>query len=320
MRIVIVEYVIAGGLAGDPLESALLGEAREMVHGLVQDITQLPEFEVAVAVAVATAETDGLPRIVRRPGEHLKAFWCRAARSGDAVLPLAPETGAALEQLTRLLTGTGVTLIGCRAEAVAVAASKYRTHGLLAAAGIPVVPTYLPREAPGLRAGAWVVKPDDGVSCQGLRWLGGDEALEDLAPGQVVQPWLDGIPASLCLLCDHPDAQPATRVLSCNRQLIQRPDPQQTGGVFHYQGSEVAALAVEPWLRELAARVYQAMPGLYGFVGIDFIMHRHGCTILEINPRLTTSFAGLHRATGTGLGHWIRELLVQHPQCTGART
>ena len=49
------------------------------------------------------------------------------------------------------------------------------------------------------------------------------------------------------------------------------------------------------------------MPGLWGYIGIDIMESaRYGTQVLEINPRLTTSYAGLYQATGIRL---IRELL-----------
>ncbi|HEU5303158.1 MAG TPA: ATP-grasp domain-containing protein, partial [Gemmatimonadales bacterium] len=35
-----------------------------------------------------------------------------------------------------------------------------------------------------------------------------------------------------------------------------------------------------------------------GYVGVDLILTRHGPAVLEINPRLTTSYCGLRQAVG----------------------
>lgn len=300
MRIVIIEYVFAGGLAGDPLEAELAPEAREMVVGLVDDISRTPGLEVAVAVQGAAAE--GIPeacRIKPMPEESMEAFWQRAAGSGDAVVPIAPETGGALERLTRLLLETGVPVIGSSPVAVALAGSKYRTARALTAAGISVVPTVRARSTSVCLAGEWVSKPDDGCDCAGVRRVSG-RVSRRIAEGHVLQPFMPGEPASLSLLCTADSA----RVLSCNQQLVEA-----RGEHFRYRGSRVAAQAVQPVHQWLASAVFNAIPGLYGFAGIDFLVEGERLTVLEVNPRPTTSVVGLQQATGIGPGLLISELL-----------
>jgi predicted ATP-grasp superfamily ATP-dependent carboligase len=48
----------------------------------------------------------------------------------------------------------------------------------------------------------------------------------------------------------------------------------------------------------LASQVTAAMPELWGFVGVDFIITPDGPTIVEINPRITTSYVGLKESIG----------------------
>lgn len=303
MRIVILEYVFAGGLANHELGVTLVREARQMVTGLVEDITRVPGLEPRVVTTPALV--DQLPArelaILPEPGEEPAAFWRRATLSGDAVIPVAPETGGALETLTHLLLETGVPVLGSRPTAVRLAGSKYRTAATLTAAGIGVVPTLRPGSAPISRAGDWIIKPDDGADCQGVRRINAVQARLLARPGMVLQPLLPGRPASLCLFCDGQGA----RVLSCNRQIIRR-----RGDGFRYYGSRVAGIEPLPAHHWLATAVHEAIPGLYGFVGIDFLADGDRLTVMEVNPRLTTSFAGLRPATGISLGALIAELMA----------
>ena len=41
-----------------------------------------------------------------------------------------------------------------------------------------------------------------------------------------------------------------------------------------------------------------ACPGLDGFIGIDVILTEEGPVVVEINPRVTTAYAGLRQALG----------------------
>jgi predicted ATP-grasp superfamily ATP-dependent carboligase len=59
---------------------------------------------------------------------------------------------------------------------------------------------------------------------------------------------------------------------------------------------------------QLAREVARALPGLWGYVGIDVIDAVDGPIVVEINPRLTTSYAGLRRALGINAAELVLDL------------
>jgi tyramine---L-glutamate ligase len=106
----------------------------------------------------------------------------------------------------------------------------------------------------------------------------------------VVQAFLPGTPLSLSLLMQDG----ACWLLSCNVQHVRC-----AGGVFAYRGGIIGgAEARRPALENLAARVAAALPGLWGYVGVDVVDGPDGPVVIEINPRLTTSYVGLAESLG----------------------
>jgi predicted ATP-grasp superfamily ATP-dependent carboligase len=102
-----------------------------------------------------------------------------------------------------------------------------------------------------------------------------------------------------------------------NRQIIEI-DAQ---GTLAYRGVERLAMgpgdARHAALRDTAAAVARAVPGLGGFVGIDLVWHdRRGPVVIEINPRVTCAYAGLSAALGRNLAG---EVLALHEGTTHAR-
>ena len=126
-----------------------------------------------------------------------------------------------LERLGRATLAAGVGLLGCRPDAVRVAASKRATAHALREAGVPVVPTLGPahQPAPGAR-GAWITKPDDGAGSEDTElqpdWSSARARVLGDPARLVAQPWIQGTPLSLSLVC----GRGAARLLCCNRQEI----------------------------------------------------------------------------------------------------
>jgi predicted ATP-grasp superfamily ATP-dependent carboligase len=122
----------------------------------------------------------------------------------------------------------------------------------------------------------------------------------------VVQPWLPGEAASLSVLCRSGEAW----LLSANRQLVTK----NNEGVLSYHGSVLNGMLVH-WqaFEHLAQQIAQVMPGLHGYVGVDVMVDGDTVTVLEINPRLTTSYVGLHQATGLNPAGLVLDLHYNRP-------
>lgn len=310
LRVFVCEFVTGGGFAGGDLPDGLRAEGDMMLRTIVKDLSDLPGIHVSVV------------RDRRLPLPDLPVELCWIEAGGDpwpkwrqlmadaqAVLPIAPETDRLLERLTALALDAGSILLGSRLGAVRRAASKTATVAHLARAGIATVAT-----CPAAAAfdntlpawdGGWVAKPDDGAGCEETlllpdtpmlrRWLA---ELPD--PSRfVVQPYLAGRATSLCLLCGDGRAL----LLSCNEQ-----DMRIEAGRLHYRGGVVGGREADRHFYEpIAARIAAAMPELWGFVGVDLVETASGPIVLEVNPRLTTSYAGLRQF----LGHNPAALLLQ---------
>ncbi|MFL6649965.1 MAG: ATP-grasp domain-containing protein [Sulfurifustaceae bacterium] len=296
MRIFVCEYVTGGGLLNEPLPASLAQEGELMLRALVHDLADIEGIEpVVVRDPRLPAIQPACEAIVADARADVWATWREAIGGADAVWPIAPETGGALERVSALVLEADRVLLGTSPATVAVAASKRATAERLAACGVTVVPTYTVTDAPLGLAPFWVVKPDDGAGCTDTRRYGGRDLAaaignRALPPGYVVQPYIEGTPASLSVLC----RDGAAWLLTCNRQRIALDDD-----AFRLQGVIVNALSDQRTRFESIARqVAAALPGLWGYVGIDLVCTPEETCVLEINPRLTTSYVGLRDALG----------------------
>jgi len=306
MRIFVAEYITGGGLLKDELTTELLTEAETMVGALLEDLAAMPGVQVLVSRDPRLSR----PRVpidifTPRQVDDIWQEWCQCMERCDAVWPIMPETGGLLERISRLALEVDCKLIGSRPEAVRVAASKLQASRCLGRHGIDVVPTCTPANLVPDRAPRWVAKPDDGVGCEGIRILDNPEGLaafmdRGTCKDYVLQPYIPGTPASLSMLCHEGEAC----LLSANLQQVV-----EINGRFHVRGIIVNGLKPIDRYAELARSIAHAIPDLWGYVGVDLICTNSGPVVLEVNPRLSVSYAGLRRALGLNPARLVLRLL-----------
>jgi len=258
--------------------------------GAVRTITTLDE-----RLADLSLPADEVINIA--PDHHSAIFSSLLARM-DAALIIAPETDGILARLSGLVQDAGVLLLGSSPEAVMIAGDKWACYQRFRQSNLQTPLTQLARAAdagPQARVIGYplVIKPVDGVGCEGVCLVTDESELAaaltklcqvTLREEIILQSFIDGIHASVSLLVAEEGALP----LSLNSQAI------ATGSPFAYKGGTVPLLHPS---RERACSVAEAavrlLPGLKGYVGVDLILKGDDVWLIEINPRITTSYLGL---------------------------
>lgn len=292
-------------MAGRTLSPGLVHEAELMVRSLLDDLAEIPGIEVFTSRDPRLPPIPSAELLTPVGGEAPLDLYRRGLARADAVWPIAPETASSLERLGRMALTQDRVLLGTHPDTVRLTASKRWTTAHLAASGIPAVPTFeSAAKVPDL-PGRWVVKPDDGAGAEDTQVVeSASEAralLERRGEGQVAQPWIEGRALSISLLC----AAGKARLLTCNRQHISIAE-----GRVSLAGISVnAESALAPLLFRLAGEIAAAIPLLWGHIGVDLILSDTGPVVLEINPRLTTSYCGLRRSLGENPARWVFDLL-----------
>ncbi len=296
MKVFAYEFITGGGLLHDPLPQSLAIEGDMMVNALLDDLTRIPGIEAMVSRDPRLAfGTTGIGCICPHDGEDPFVAFARGVSLCDAVWPIAPETGGVLEELSRIVVEKGRLLLGSHPDAVAVAASKSRTIEVLEQAGVACVPVFTDPARVTPIPGPWVIKPDDGAGCADASvvssWQDARGWLDArVGEGFIAQPWCDGASISLSMLCHDGNSM----LLSCNQQHVRRRDSR-----LELEGITVNAFKdTLGTFADLAQRIGMVMPGLFGYVGVDLVATEAGPLVLEINPRLTTSYCGLREALG----------------------
>lgn len=312
MKILLFEYISGGGLIRESIPQSLAREGDLMLRALLDDLSEIDRIQLTI---MRDARLEPPPwkagkadRDLVRVGlnDEFEDIWKAAIRKVDAVWPIAPETGGVLEKLCNDVRQCGKILLNSPSEAVALTMGKLETLRHLKQCGIDVVPTVRLIDFRGQFSGPWVVKPNDGVGCEGTRTVRNKQQLSRLqatpqAKNHIIQPFLEGDAMSLSGLFKRGKAL----LLSCNRQNIDiRND------YFFLSGCTVNVVPVDrDVFSNLARAIARAIPALFGYAGVDLILVDGRPWVLEINPRLTTSYAGLSGALNRNVAAMVLDLL-----------
>jgi predicted ATP-grasp superfamily ATP-dependent carboligase len=255
-----------------------------------------PMQKVALPANVRTIANDGSNDI---------AALVSAARQADWTVIVAPETDGILLERVAAVLAAGARALNASAAFIAIAADKQATVNALAAAGVPVpagralAPGDTVPERFNMPA---VCKLRDGVGGEGFAVIQSADN-QPIAKATRLEAFVAGEPVGVSCLCGPLGLE----VLPPLRQRFSAGNPPRfLGGEPLREGS--AARRASALARRAVAAVARAAGeagcGL-GWVGVDMILgprdDGRADRVLEVNPRLTTSFVGLAAAAPRSL-------------------
>jgi predicted ATP-grasp superfamily ATP-dependent carboligase len=295
--VLIHEHASGGGMGDDPPPASWLAEGSAMRRALAADFAALGARVVMTLDARLPDEHGPWTTVRIRPLSILDALPSLTSHADHTVL-IAPETGGILRDLARMVARAGGRSLGSIPEAIDLTSDKLRLAEHLDRAGVPTPATRLVRPGSGLPRDAIypaVLKPVDGAgSIDTLMVTSPEDPIVAAFSGAtgLLQPLSPGEPRSASFLA-RPDAPP--RLLAVGRQEIA-----VESGRFAYLGGTI--LTDELPADHPARRSVASVPGLAGLVGVDYLHDPESgrATVLEINPRPTTSCIGLVHALGPG--------------------
>ncbi len=315
MKLLVFEYITGGGLAGQPIPASLAAEGRMMLQALLNDLQDIPDLQLLLSLDERCSEINAPSetQVFRiRHDDDIQKWLANLINQADLVWPIAPESHGLLAAMAQRVNQQQKTCLLSAPDTVSLCTDKLATYQKLKQHAVPVVETSALADLTALPYSSCVIKPRDGEGCGGNQiitspdqWASVRHQL-DSSRDYIVQPLLEGQALSLSALFK----QGQSWLLSCNQQHMTIKNQQfqlQACSVNVHQPSRQR-------YQKLLDQVATALPGLWGYIGIDFIESAdHGPQILEINPRLTTSYAGIRQATGVNVAQQVLALLQGKP-------
>ena len=295
MNILIFEYITGGGMIDEALPPSLCGEGDLMLAAAAKDFNAIKAVKIMILrdYRLENILTDS-KEITIKPGESYSKKITAIKDDIDYLMLIAPESGGLLASLCREFSKQGINLLNSKASGVELTSDKYKTYMYLNKINIQQAPTVLANNVDDIGdASKYIVKPIDGAGCEDITICKNrEEILKHLrnkdACKYIVQHFIKGAHASLSLLAWNG----VCHVLACNKQKII-----EENCTLKLIRCEVNVFDKQNF-QSFSDELISALPDLFGYIGVDIILDGNEIYLIEINPRLTTSYVGIGDALG----------------------
>jgi predicted ATP-grasp superfamily ATP-dependent carboligase len=322
MKVFVYEHITSGALINESLPVGLAHEGNEMLAAIVHDMTLLTDIELII---LRDSRLGPLLDIINSSRHQcliiddysaFKHHYASSVNKADAVLIIAPETDGLLQNLQQSVLNHDTQLLGCHPMATQLCTDKVNCHQRLIANNVLTPLTITANEwllKPFNSPSGFIVKPRDGAGCIDTLFFAKDSAVNAWLKSNsieleqiLIQPFIEGNAISLSVLID----QQASRVFAINQQYIKLDN-----GQLSFHGCDVNGIAESQFsliqASQIAQKTHLAIPGLWGFIGIDLIITGNEAYVVDINPRLTTAYVGLHQSLKLNPVHLLMTMMEQ---------
>ena len=316
MKIFVFEYISGGGMNDQVLPENLIREGELMLQALTKDLSTQFGVELYITCDYRLPEHfflqfSNINLIQVAKDSDIKSIFTDLCHQCDAVWPIAPESDGLLAELCEIVAASNALLLNTAATAVEVTGNKLTTFNYLSENQISAILTSLLSDYQWQTNDTYVIKPLDGVGCENSFIVRDKAEYKQVTANignrseYIIQPYVEGRSISLSCLFKQGHAW----LICCNEQRINVEQQQftLTSCIVNY------ATEQRPIFNDIISAIADAIPGLWGYVGIDLIATSTGSKVLEINPRLTTSYVGIKEALGVNVAENVLQLINGEP-------
>jgi predicted ATP-grasp superfamily ATP-dependent carboligase len=312
MQLFVYEHLSSGAAGADSARPSLQAEGWAMLSALLEDLARCRGVRIRTLLDCQRTPPRHWPdhinaqRIAPAAGED--AFRALAA-AADWSLVIAPEFDNILAERSRWVEEAGGRLLGSSPKAIHETADKLHLSRLWSARGIPTPSSE--------RAYPLVCKPRFGAGSQATFLVHNEEELVRARRRAFAEGWS----GELMLQRYTPGLAASVAFLSGGGKNHSLPAVEQRlsgDGRFRYLGGRLPLPDhLDRRARRLAEHAVECVEGLHGWFGVDLILGAaedgSGDAVIEINPRLTTSYLGLRRLARFNLAEALLAMAASSP-------
>ena len=329
MNVAVLEYLSGGGLMGNVGSPSLRQEGFAMLSALSNDLV-LSRHQVYTCLdRESLTQRNSLHRDVQvhaigPAGLDWLKEWDAIARTCDRTIVIAPELDYQLEQIVERLRATGSIVVASSKDFLLATSDKLKTAQLLSKSNVAHPSTctlsqFVDESTNATTPIPMTVKRRDGAGCADMKYFANASVVKNWHAKQdingdewIVQPWLAGRSASMAIIAD--DEWHVLGAVEQSIELVTPSSDREIANVSYLGGTGPLLGVTRNQLKLLAKKVRRSLPsGAHGWIGIDFLVPMdpvcsEELVVIEVNPRLTTSYLGYRK----WYGHRLALALVEN--------
>lgn len=279
----------------------LLSEGFNMLKSILNDLND-SEFEVYYLINdnVNSFKFDNLNAICL--SGNLCDWLNQYSSRFDYCLFIAPEDKMIQYNISRILEKNHVKIIGSDSGSSYICSSKDLTYkkvpeNILKINSFKLRTDEISYEmiSDKLDNNRFVIKPDDRTSSDLIYIISNKDMFEKIKniylrkniEYLLVQEYIEGTAISVSLVCNNKNIS----IISINSQEI----VEKNNKILYCGCKTPIKHPFEKRLNQISRTIIQSIPGLKGFVGIDYIIQNNNIYFVEINSRITTPYIVLQK-------------------------
>ena len=335
-RILVAEFLLANAEASRTASTSMLNEATAMLTAVTTDLSLVPNTDITVLLSAASNSLVAMLSGTHIVNGELHPETLQYILHGDAnqspydvVLLIAPECDGVLVSLLKAIQerpALQIRSLNLNWRLAEIFADKKAADSWLRQHQIATIPTKTINHATAdtlrsRRVGTSdsssdhyaVLKPRDGAGSDGVRVVPfGRDAFQEL-PQQhsdddywLLQPFLPGVACSVGFIGGG--QRGPTTILAPARQRIVA-----DGGTLAYRGGQIPCEPeITARITPVAEQLATAFGPFDGYIGADLLVDlsvaansESPVRVVEVNPRLCTSYVGYRMLTVDNLATWM---------------
>ena len=296
-KILIYEHFTGGGLLNEDLSSDLMNDAKLILLSIMKSCDRSYNYDYNYFLDYRLTDYRTDRSIITNESEDL--YNLSLIKKYDYILPILPEIDSNLSNYVKFIEKNNIKKIISDTRTIDICSDKLIFYEYMTKHTIPVIPTYKSLNFKN-RSDKYILKDRLGAGCSYVRLTKKNELEVYYSENMIVQPFIDGDHYSLSVFFSKSNF----RLLTINKQNIGTTNCMLSLKSLIINVNQNLYLDILP----IISNIKNSLPGLFGFVGIDFLLRGRQIYIVEINPRLTTSFSGLYETIGCNM----IDLLINH--------
>jgi len=284
-----------------------------MLHAIGTDLAHIEHPDVDVTVLLDERVSLGFPlerveTIGVSTSKDALALFDELCATCDGTLIIAPELNGELALLARRAEEVGGRHLGSTPAAIEEASDKLLLARRLKAHGIPCLPAEEYSAGTSRRASSFpfplVLKPRHGAGSTDIFLIPRWDSFPEPARESILTPFTEGLPASVLTVKGPAGPRDTSIAFPACEQFL------SMDGRFRYQGGRCPLPQdLDSRARKIALATVNLLGEAQGFVGVDLLLDTSNAEedwVVEVNPRLTTSYVGLRALSESNLAQaWL---------------